>query len=208
MDLSRPLSVVTPTIDGDVLAVLARADKQFTPGDLQRMMGRYSLGGIRRALHRLAEQGIVTEQQTSASVLYGLNRLHLAAAPIRALADLRATFISRTSSLLESWDTPPEFAALFGSAARGDMRVDSDIDLFVVRSGDADGEDEVWQRQLGELAEQVTAWTGNDARVLEYAIDRVERSREPLLAAIAEDGVPLYGSLAWFESARGAGRRR
>jgi hypothetical protein len=205
VELGRPLGVVTPTIDGEVLAVLARAEKQFTPGDLQRMVG-HSLRGLRLALQRLAEQGVVIEQRTSNSVLYSFNAQHIAAEPLRALANLRETLLERISEAVSSWEKPAAFAAMFGSAARGDMRPDSDIDLFVVRPDDIDAEDPAWQQQVSGLSEQVTAWTGNDARVLEYTESRVREAREPVLASIADEGVPVYGSMSWFRSAaRGKG---
>ncbi|WP_268874360.1 hypothetical protein [Tersicoccus phoenicis] len=37
MRVQTPLAVVTPTVDGDVLAVLARADSWFTVSGLHRL---------------------------------------------------------------------------------------------------------------------------------------------------------------------------
>ena len=42
MELSRPLSTITPTLDGDVLAVLARQNSPFITGALHRVLTRYS----------------------------------------------------------------------------------------------------------------------------------------------------------------------
>lgn len=83
---------------------------------------------------------------------------------------------------------------LFGSAARGEMVVESDIDLFVV--GDEEGDPEQWQQQLMGLADQVTAWTGNDTRVLDMSRGEVHEAiaeGEPLLATIREEGQVLHG---------------
>lgn len=59
MDIGHPLATVTPTVDGDVLAVLAQNEATFTPGQLRRLLGRYSEAGIRKVLMRLTEQGVV-----------------------------------------------------------------------------------------------------------------------------------------------------
>ena len=42
MELNRPLATVTPTLDGDVLAVLAQHEVSFTTGQLHRVLSRYS----------------------------------------------------------------------------------------------------------------------------------------------------------------------
>lgn len=55
--------MVTPTLDGDVLTVLARAESDYTISDLPRVIGRGSTEGIRRVLRRLVDQGIVDRQQ-------------------------------------------------------------------------------------------------------------------------------------------------
>ena len=61
MDFSRPMSVITPTVDGDVLTALAQADASFTPGRLHKVIGRHSEDGVRRALRRLVRQGVVED---------------------------------------------------------------------------------------------------------------------------------------------------
>jgi hypothetical protein len=204
VEFGHPLRVVTPTLDGDVLAVLARADKQYTPGDLRRILGR-SVAGLRSVLQRLVEQGVVLEQRTPNAVLYSLNAKHLAAEPLRALAGLRATLLDRLSDSMDVWDRQAVFAALFGSAARGDMRADSDLDLFIVRPDALGADDDAWGRQLATLAEQVTSWTGNDARILEYPESRVRAAKEPVLAVIADEGVPVAGTMRWLRAAMKAG---
>lgn len=87
MELSRPLSVITPTVDADVLGVLAGADASFTGRQVHQVAGRHSERGIRNALHRLCTQGIVHRERVGSADQYTLNRGHLAAPYIEALAD-------------------------------------------------------------------------------------------------------------------------
>ena len=121
MQLNRPLATITPTLDGDVLAVLARHEVTFTAGQLHRILDRYSEEGIRKVLLRLARQGIVLSAKIGATNAYQLNREHLAADPIIQLARLAQTLFRQVEKRLENWDLRPQYAAIFSSAARGTM---------------------------------------------------------------------------------------
>ena len=57
MQLNKPFATVTPTLDGDVLAVLASADVTFTVSQIQRILTTVSGEGIRKVLTRLTAQG-------------------------------------------------------------------------------------------------------------------------------------------------------
>ena len=196
MELQHPFRVVTPTVDGDVLAVLARADAEFTPPQVHDVLGRYSEAGIRKVLGRLVEQGIVLQRPAGRAALYRLNRAHLAAPAVVALASLFDVLISRLQERIEGWHLPCAYAALFGSAVRGEMRPDSDLDLFIVRADDIDVDGTAWRDQLDALSSDVTAWTGNDARILEYSADDVRREmrvRGGVLDDITAQGLRLAG---------------
>jgi len=196
MDLSRPLAIVTPTVDADVLSVLAGATASFTGRQVHQMAGRHSERGVRNALQRLAQQGIVGRKRVGSSDLYTLNRQHLGAPHIAALAGLKAELLHRVRAELASWSVSAEYASIFGSAARGDMRVDSDIDVFVVRPTAVPEANDTWQDQVENLAERITAWTGNDTRVLEMGVDEVGDAvarDEQVLSDIREQGLVVAG---------------
>lgn len=198
MDLARPLGVVTPTLDGDVLAALALADTAFTAGQLRRVLPQHSEDGIRRVLNRLTGQGIVFADRVGSAYLYRLNRAHLAAGPITALARLRARFLDLIETMLAAWDPAPVYGAVFGSAARSTMRVDSDIDVLLIRPDTCDRAR--WEDLVVTLAANITEWTGNDARVLEYTESEVRHAgrEEPVLADVRDHGLTVAGSAAWL----------
>lgn len=203
MDLGRPLTVVAPTVDADVLAVLAGAEAEFTGRQVHQVAGRHSEKGVRNSLHRLVGQGVVTARRAGRADLYSLNRHHLAAPYIVALAGLRAELLARLSAELAAWEEAPVFVALFGSAATGNMRPDSDIDLLVVRPERVDVEDPQWRRQVDNLSTKVTGWTGNDARVLELSEDEAQpglESSEPVLVDVGAKGIVLYGEAAYLNA--------
>jgi len=196
MELHRPFRVITPTVDGDVLAALARVESSFTPPQLHRVIGRHSEAGVRKALHRLAEQGLVHQRSAGRADLYELNRDHLAAPYVTAIALLFDEFLGRAQDHLMAWAPQCEYAALFGSAARGEMQPDSDLDILVVRPAHVDADDPAWLDQLLELERAFTAWTGNDARTLEWSAEEVRLgvlSGEPVLRDVLRDGIRLYG---------------
>jgi len=186
---------VTPTVDGDVLSVLARVDAAFTAPKVQRLLDRYSVPGVRKVLNRLVEQGIVHADQAGRTLTYRLNRDHLAAAPIIELAHLDDALIERIRTAVATWDRAPVLVMLFGSAATGQMRVDSDIDVFVVGNEPNDASDR-WREQISELELDITKWTGNDARVLAYSVDDLHHTNDVVVDDIARDGILIAGDRA------------
>jgi hypothetical protein len=197
MDLTDPTRAVTPTLDGPVLAVLARAGKPLTVGEVAAQMPRGSEIGVRRCLARLVEQGIVRATEMGRNRVHELNREHLAAPAVELLAGLRLQLWSRFGKTLGTWNPKPTYGCVFGSAARGDGDAQSDIDLLLVHAplpGESDprrrsgGLTAVagfaaefmavqlterqlakWRRQVDQLRGLVRGWTGNPLQVLEMS---------------------------------------
>lgn len=210
MQLDRPLQVITPTVDGDVLVALAGAESAFTGRGVHRLVGRHSADGVRRALDRLARQGIVSVAVAGPSKLYSLNRKHLAAPSIIALAHQRDELLTRMRAVLSSWPIPPAFAALFGSAVDGHMRPESDIDVLIVGPGHISADASGWTGQLQAFAHDATQWTGNDVRVLEMSEVDARlgvMEHEQVLIDIRDHGIWLAGPSAYLRSVVRSERR-
>jgi predicted nucleotidyltransferase len=196
MQLQRPIGVIAPSVSADVLAVLAHADAAFTPPEVHRLLGAHSVDGVRRALAALTAQGIVIGQRSGQAVRYELNRHHLAAPYIVALAALRDELLMRLTERIEAWESPCLYAALFGSAARNDMRLESDIDLFVVRPDVIDPDDAGWLSQIDTLEADTARWTGNDVRTLHYSEEELRTgllAGDRVLDDIRDEGIRLTG---------------
>lgn len=194
MELQHPLAVVTPTLDGDVLCVLAGADAAFTGRQVARLLPDHSQKGVHNVLRRLVEQGVVTMAVAGPAHLYRLNREHLAAPHIIGICQLKDQLRRRVAELVAGWPVPAEAVILFGSAARGEMRPASDIDLLVVRPASVD--EDAWIEQTTELAEEVSAWTGNDTRTVEMTPVEVLTGLaegDGLLRSIRDEGQTLFG---------------
>lgn len=192
MRLSRLLEVITPTVDGDILTVLGRADGPFSGRQIHRLAGRHSEAGIRKALDRLVEQGIVTRQRVGNTHLHSLNQHHLAAA-IRALARPREKAFELMGDALRAWPHPPALAAVFGSAARQQEALDSDIDVLLIPP--AQRNEEAWQQAVSSFTSSVSKATGNDVRVLELTTDELwAPGNEALRQGLQKDTVILLGN--------------
>src|SRR4051794_11299674 len=197
MDLAAPHSVVSPTLDGDVLVVLAGTTRPLTGREVARLARRGTPPAIAAVLRRLVHQGLVLRQEVGNAFLHTLNRDHLAAPAVLVLAGLRSALFERVRATLEEWELQPVSAVLFGSAARGDGDADSDIDVLVVRPGEVDEEDHRWRAQLSGLAGAVHAWTGNHAGLIEVAeaeLPGLLDDNRAVVASLRADAIPLVGT--------------
>lgn len=200
MQLQNPFAVVTAGVDGDVLSVLATSFGEYTAPRLAQMIPHRSLPGIRSSVERLVSQGIVTQRAIGRARSFCLNDEHLAAPALRQLAELKAAFLGRLGRHVDEWAHPPVFGAVFGSAARGQMRVDSDIDVLLVHDDDADPEE--WARQVAVLTRAASAWTGNDVRIVDLSVaETPDRATQQLLRAIVAEGLPFTRDADWLRRA-------
>jgi len=196
MDVARPYMALCPTLDSGVLSVLAGTTRPLTGREVARLLGRASHSGVVGVLNRLSEQGVVDRAEAGRALLFTLNREHLAAPAVDVLAGMRAELLRRLQNAIEGWGIAPVHVCMFGSVARGEGDVHSDIDLFVVRPGRVPEEDERWREQLDELARRVQRWTGNRAGIAEVAETEIERLRDdapPIIAELRADSITLAG---------------
>lgn len=209
MDLSDPMRAVLPTLDGPVLRVLAGTTRPLTGREVHRLAGVGSEAGVRRVLHRLVDQGLVTVSVAGPSRLYVGNRHHLAWSSVETLVRLRERFWDRLASLFARWDPQPVLAGVFGSAARETGTVDSDIDLLLVRPDSlppeplADSDNErvtAWIAQVNDVRDAVRSMTGNPVQIFEVS-DREFRdlvqSDDPLADSWRRELRILAGESPW-----------
>ena len=198
MLLQRPYESITTSTDGDCLMILARADEEFTASRVHGLLeGRRSISGVRNALERLAAQGVVLSRRVANAITYRLNREHILSEAITTIAEAKQILVQKARDAISDWETRPVYAALFGSAARGNMRVDSDIDVLLIRPDGADWER--WTDSVQEFQRRMSSWTGNDVRVLEFD-EREARSHgttDPVMIEISRDGITLAGRPNW-----------
>jgi predicted nucleotidyltransferase len=196
MDVSRPYAAVCPTVDGDVLHVLAGTSLGLTGGQVTAMTGRSSHAGVLDSLHRLTAHGLVTRVQLNRGYLFTLNRKHLAADAVELLMSLRVKLFESIGRAIAQWEIAPLHVSVFGSTARGDGNIESDIDVLIVRPPQALREDDRWRSQVDALHKQIETWTGNRAAITDKSETELADLREqqrPIIAELLSEAIVLYG---------------
>ncbi|MBA3742297.1 nucleotidyltransferase domain-containing protein [Sporichthya sp.] len=198
MDLASPISSVVPTAHGAALFVLARADQPLSGRQIAALTnGRFGQWRINEVLGELADSGIVLREHRPPAKLYRLNRDHVAAPGIEALAAQRDLLIERMRFAAGEWAVPADALWLFGSAARGDGGPGSDVDLLVIRASSVGADDQHWLAQLDQIADQVSRWCGNHCEVLELSRAELEKALargDRLTEELRADAVGIAGA--------------
>lgn len=196
MNLSQPIEAAIPTLDGPVLQALAGTTTPVTGRHVHRMAGIGSEAGVRKVLGRLVDHGLVHVSEAGSSLLYVANRTHLAWPAVESLAALRRLLFAKIEAAVASWDTKPLHASVFGSAARGEGDIRSDIDLFVIRPARTAEDSEPWAGQVDCLRQAVEDWTGNPCQVFQLDMDRLAEhvaASDRLLDEWRRDAITVYG---------------
>lgn len=194
MDLGSPVLDIAPAVRGALLQALARLEQPVTRRRLAAAAG-VAPGNASAVIEELIRAGLVSETIAGRSSMVVLNRDHLAAGPVLALAGLRGELIRRLRERLSSW---PELhgAWLFGSVARGDADGDSDVDLLIVAD---ELQANALHERLSRLQADVRSWTGNDLQLVEHSPSswrKLVRAKNPLVDQVRLDGIALAGDAA------------
>lgn len=196
MDVARPYTAVCPSLDGDVLRVLAGTSLGLTGREVAAMTGRRSHSGVLDVLHRLTAQGLVKRVKLNRGYLFALNRDHVAAEAVELLMNLRTKFFDDVRRAITKWEVPAVHASIFGSTARGDGDAESDIDVLIVRPRRVTQDECAWQAQVDTLREQIEAWTGNRAAIVEKSeteLSDLQKQQRPIIAELRSDAVVISG---------------
>ncbi|MHB1525343.1 MAG: MarR family transcriptional regulator [Candidatus Dormibacteria bacterium] len=190
MNLAHPYADVIPGAQGAVLAVLTRVVRPLTIRELGRQAG-ISSGRATSVVDQLARAGLVHRRVAGRAILVNFNSHHLAAEGITSLMNIRGALIGGLSHEVREWQGLGG-AWLYGSAARGDGGVNSDIDILLVGSGDIDAEE--WAERTGRLCTRVESWTGNVVQLSEHTTDSFRQlvaDNNPPIDAVREEGIEL-----------------
>jgi predicted nucleotidyltransferase len=190
---SEPFGGVVPGARGAVLAVLLRTDAPLTGRQVHALISDdYSLWTVQEALKALTQLGLVNTQTIGRAGVHTINEDHVSVAPLRVLLD---PISALTETVREAVGHDVKTVILFGSIARGEANIHSDVDLAVIAPAGWDGRT--------ELEDAVRTRLGNDCDVLVFTSEdftHLSGTREPVVREILTTGVALIGSIPRMKS--------
>lgn len=123
----------------------------------------------------------------------------------------REEFLRRLVDACQRLAPAVRSAALFGSVARRESGVASDVDLLLAVPDVLDTGAEAWQEQVRDLEERVLAWSGNRLEIITVTrghLAEIVESDEPIVRSWQEDALTLTGTDPRDLLVRGSRRRR
>ena len=195
MDFVRPIEAMVPGAQGRVLAVLAQTTAELNLRTIAQLAG-VSQAQASRVLPGLVQLGFLERREVPPASLFRLVPEHIGSRALLALARSNDTVLDEIGRLAGALPRPPVSVIVFGSFARREAGVDSDIDVLVVRPVDIDGDDDAWADSLEAWRRSVGRLTGNLVEVLEVSAEEAATKatgRSPVWADIRRDGRAVHG---------------
>lgn len=192
MDLESPLRTIASPVEAEVLRVLAGADAEFSAPEVHRLVDSASQFGVRKALLRLSETGLVLSTTHGRSTFWTGNRRHVLWPAIEAAVDARRVFLDRLRSELAQRDGLAAY--LYGSFARRAAGPESDIDILIVYPDDTSHDTIV--DFAYELGQKISAWTGNEGHLYNATRTMLRQSidaADAVVVSIRRDAVTVIG---------------
>jgi predicted nucleotidyltransferase len=188
MLFGEPFGGIIPGVRGAVLATLLRTDTPLTGRQVHALISdRYSLWTVQEGLKALTQLGLINTQTIGRAGVHTVNEDHVSVAPLRVLLDPIAAL---TDTVREVVGNDVTTVILFGSIARGEANIHSDVDLAVIAPAGWDGR--------ADLEDAVHTRLGNHCDVLVFTAEEFTRpsgTREPVVREILTDGIALLGSI-------------
>lgn len=110
---------------------LAHPDEEFYQSRIVEMT-QCALVQVQRALKRIEEAGIITKIKSGNRIYYKANRLHPAFEDIKKALFKTVLFGELLKEALRPLKDKVQFSFIYGSLARGEESLNSDIDLMVI----------------------------------------------------------------------------
>jgi predicted nucleotidyltransferase len=196
VNFAQPVQAVIPGVQGRILAVLVETSGELNLRALARLSG-VSLAQASRVLPALVSLGMVERREAPPSALFRLVRDHVAVRAVLSLARARDVMLDELGRSAGKLSPPPVSVIVFGSLARGDAGVESDVDVVLVRPGDVGEDDSDWRQAVEGWRQAARRVSGSAIDVVEASeadIGRLLRSRRPMWRDVVRDGVVVYGA--------------
>lgn len=178
MRFSQPLDdILSSRIKVRILRLFVRTNGSYTGREVARLID-FTHNPTIQALRELEAQGLLKRKSIGASHEYSLNEEHILVSGV-----LLGAFELERNSLLEivkifeeQLGKDFEKAIIFGSVARGEEKLDSDIDLLVVIKDGADHD--AVEEKVGRATTLAMKASGNSVSVVVTAKSQYEKKRK------------------------------
>lgn len=175
------------------LRVLAGTERGLTARQLARLSGASHTGTV-HVLARLQQSGLVKVAAAGGASLCSLNREHIATPLIIELVNLHRGIVDAVRTEVVSWRPRPLNVSLYGSFARNEETLDSDIDVLVVLPDGATEQD--WSQRFHDSALRLQRRTGHSVSWFPLTRTELRRGRkvkEPIMQEWLHESVLLMG---------------
>jgi predicted nucleotidyltransferase len=122
---------------------------------------------------------------------------HVAVRAVMELSRARDVVLGELAQLAARLSPAPVSVVVFGSLARGEAGVESDIDFVVVRPAAVGEDSEAWREGVEAWRREVRRLSGNAVEIVEVGvgeIGRLLRGRRPMWRDVVRDGVVVFGA--------------
>lgn len=195
MDFRHPVEATIPGAQGRVIAALLGTSGELNLRTIARI-ARVSVAQASRVLPGLVELGMIKRREVPPSSMFRLVPEHVASRALLELANSRAAVIAEMGRAASKIRPEPVSVLTFGSFARGDGEIDSDIDVIVVRPAEVDVDDEEWSQAIERWRVVVGRVAGNTVEVLDIGVGAVATKMSrgtQLWRDIQRDGEVVFG---------------
>ena len=195
MDFRHPIEAAIPGAQGRIIAALLGTSGELNLRTIARVAG-VSIAQASRVLPGLVELGMIERREVPPSSLFRLVPEHVATRALLELADSRAVVMTEMGRAASKIRPSPVSVITFGSFARGDSELDSDIDVIIVRPSGVDADDDRWTQMIERWRTVVTRVAGSTVEILEVDADEAAAKlsgRTQLWRDIQRDGQVVFG---------------
>ena len=194
MDVSVPLRSFFSDVESRTFLALDRVAGGMTGRQVTEVIRSNSPSHVRRALKKLEDLGLVTSRQVGNAYVYETNKEHILWPVIQTINSSIDIFKQRVRELVLTSEAPDATVWLYGSTARKQSTIKSDIDLVLIVP------EETSDDILNELTTQLSVcgelWTGNETNVYgisEQGLVYRKEQQDPLFDAWMKEAKPIMG---------------
>ncbi len=195
VDFRHPIEAAIPGAQGRVIAALLGTSEELNLRTIARVAG-VSIAQASRVLPGLVELGMIERREVPPSSLFRLVPEHVATRALLELADARNVVMTEMGRAASKIRPAPVSEITFGSFARGDSELDSDIDVMMVRPPGVDADDDRWTETIERWRNIVSRVAGNSVEILDVDADAVAAKLfggTQLWRDIHRDGQVVFG---------------